>query len=698
VNKPAKGKGRRRTGDELLHVTLMRADLARSGLNDDDIERIGVVALDGDQTSELTDGKFKVPSYKIPYFNAEGLESDFYRLRFTTTTGAFKVKVTQRYWQPNNTLPHAYFAPGIDWAKNARDPTIRIAITEGEKKAFAGSKHGLTVIGLGGVWAFRSKKAHLPFLPELEAFDWEDRDVELTFDSDVNGRADLLGALYALGDELVKRGARVARVDLPKLQGQSKTGLDDYLLVKTAADYLALPRSELPQVAALYALNAEYGILRDPAGEIFDVRTRHIIRPDRFLTMTADRTIAGFAPSGQPTKIHAGREWITWPKRRVFSKLVYEPRATDAEIQLGDGSYNLWPGWGVAPKKGDLVPFRELMSYLFADAQWRTWVTRWLAYPLQHPGVKLYSAVVLWGKPGIGKSIVGYTMKRIYGADNFVKITQKNLQSAFNSSMTHKQFVLAEEVGSTQRRGDADELKDVITRETVMVNKKFVPEYELEDHANFWFTSNHPDPIKIDDSDRRYFVWRVPDEPLAPDFYAAYYAWLEGGGAAALFHHLLREVDVSSFNPKGKAPDTEYKRQVVDNAKSDLRLFLERVVDNYDAVFSMGGITTPCDLQSVKTLLDRFRLGQPDVRLGDYSVQSVGMILRKLRDRGVQELPRVAVPNEGRINLYAFRNQESWKTAPTRRILHHWLEAAPGAARVVELDQERMRRKLRGDT
>ncbi|MFZ0630231.1 MAG: hypothetical protein WA374_09135 [Acidobacteriaceae bacterium] len=37
-----------------------------------------------------------------------------------------------------------------------------------------------------------------------------------------------------------------------------------------------------------------------------------------------------------------------------------------------------------------------------------------MAYPLQYPGTKLYSAVVLWtAQQGVGKSLLGYTMQQI---------------------------------------------------------------------------------------------------------------------------------------------------------------------------------------------------------------------------------------------------------------------------------------------
>src|SRR5579872_727720 len=143
---------RRSHDNDPEHVVLMRVDLERSGLDDDDVKRMGLDALSADETAELTNDQFNVASYRIPYVNADGSPSDFYRLRFTSTTTFGKVTIAphQRYWQPPNTAPHAYLAPGpaVDWATVARDATIELDMTEGEKKAYTGCKRELVVIGL----------------------------------------------------------------------------------------------------------------------------------------------------------------------------------------------------------------------------------------------------------------------------------------------------------------------------------------------------------------------------------------------------------------------------------------------------------------------------------------------------------------------------------------------------------------------
>src|ERR1019366_1233786 len=116
-----------------------------------------------------------------------------------------------------------------------------------------------------------------------------------------------------------------------------------------------------------------------------------------------------------------------------------------------------------------------------------------------------YQAVVFWGTAGGGKSLTGVVLRGLYGK-NWVEVNQKEIHGTFNKWASNKQFVLADEISNTDRRTDADFLKSVITRKTVEINLKYVPQYTLADCANFFFTSNSADAVFVDTDDRRYFV------------------------------------------------------------------------------------------------------------------------------------------------------------------------------------------------
>ena len=188
------------------------------------------------------------------------------------------------------------------------------------------------------------------------------------------------------------------------------------------------------------------------------------------------------------------------------------------------------------------------------------WVIRWLAYPLQNPGAKMRTALVLHGRTeGTGKTKLGQVMRRIYGR-YAVSVGQPELQRDFNDWMSAKLLILAEEVVSrADRAHHQGMLQNLITNDRVQINTKNMPIREEANHANFIFFSNVQIPMLLNKKDRRYTVIRVEREHPA-DYFAAIDHELDNGGDAAFLNYLLK-VDMKGFNPS--RPDeafNEYTR------------------------------------------------------------------------------------------------------------------------------------------
>ncbi len=162
----------------------------------------------------------------IPYPNAP----DFCRIRLFPPIPTADGK-TQKFGQPQRTGVRAYIPPSV--AEILADPDRSLAITEGEVKALALTQAGWFCVGLGGVWNFRCKD--LPrdqMISDLECIDWHGRIVHLAPDSDAWTNEQVLLAVFTFARLLEDRGATVLIVKLPALQGQEKTGVDDFLVSK----------------------------------------------------------------------------------------------------------------------------------------------------------------------------------------------------------------------------------------------------------------------------------------------------------------------------------------------------------------------------------------------------------------------------------------------------------------------------------
>ncbi len=84
---------------------------------------------------------------------------------------------------------------------------------------------------------------------------------------------------------------------------------------------------------------------------------------------------------------------------------------------------NLFDGMAMKPEEGDVTPMLKLVEYLTSRAssdekdttEVMQWLLCWLAYPLQNPGAKMRTAVVMHGDEGAGKNFLFETVVAIYG-------------------------------------------------------------------------------------------------------------------------------------------------------------------------------------------------------------------------------------------------------------------------------------------
>lgn len=522
--------------------------------------------------------------YKLPYFTPEGKVNGFFRFRLLQTqpsTGWRAITVPPekplRYLQPKDSEVHIYLPPlkGSSWRKVMEDPTIPVCITEGEKKAACATLYGvMPTVGLGGVYNWQSRRLRQTFLPILEEFQWAQRHVFICYDSDVIKNPMVRIAQSQLGGALLQRGAIIHNVAMPVPKDGGKCALDDFIVQHGVEEAEQLLIKTRPDEASeeVHGMNSEFAVLRDTA-EVVALEDGSVLSANKFADVVyKNRKYVTFVikDEKETPKVHyTAKEWLDWPHRLTLARLQYSP----GQEQIAGDCYNTWQGWGCTPSsKGSIQPWEDLIDLLLRDAKpdHIAWMKRWFAYPIIHPGTKLYTATILWSTTqGNGKTLLGDTMRRIYGK-NYGTVNNVNLASQYNDWVVNKQFIVGDEISTGNKRTVTDGLKDVITRDHVNVSIKYRAQFTVRDCANYYFTSNHPDAFFIDDADRRYFVHEVVAQPKEAEFYERYTKWLDHeGGAARLFQHLL-DTDVSEFNPRGHAPLTSSKIAMIMDSKSDL--------------------------------------------------------------------------------------------------------------------------------
>lgn len=633
---------------------LMLEDLARSGLTAADAKHLEISCITSSELSKVSKRRdLAKGGYIIPYHDEHGKLSGSYRIRLLETGTRFKDRKVQRYIQPAGTLPGIYLSKGMKWPQILNNSKQTLWITEGEKKAARACRAGYATIGLGGVWSWRAAKVGINFLPQLEKIEWKDREVILAFDSDVSLKSDVRRALTALAFELKDRGAKVTGISLGS--PAEKIGLDDFL--ETNGDQ-ALGKLERGPVLAdidsmLEPFNDEIAVITD-IGLVWSLHHHKLInRPILTGVVYANRRAVVPTRDGD-REVNLSAEWLAWPGRREHASMTYMP---GADKVTADNKLNLWTGWGVEPEKGDITLWAQLLDYLFDSApEHRRWFLQWLAYPLQNPGVKLYTAAVLFSlHQGVGKSLLGLTIGKLYG-QNFAEITQEQLHGSFNEWSAERQFILGDEItgrDNHERRRDADRIKNMITRDMITVNKKYQPPYSIPDCVNYLFTTQHPDAFLLEDHDRRFFIHEITGAPLPQKFYQKYDKWLrKDNGAAALLWY-LQNFDVSQFNPRAPAPATDAKRDMIELSRSDVDDWASTLKNDPDSVLRIDNRIIQRELWTASELRAFSDQSRPT---------SLISLSKSLRRVGFKPLP-ITTTSDGTKKLWAIRNQDKWLKA-----------------------------------
>lgn len=669
----ADGQGRAKAEED--PGKLMRARLVESDLSEAQAKKLGLAALTKAEVAKLgsQDGR---PAMRIPYFSPAGEQSDFFRLRYLGDPRGFLAKASRppRYWQQTGSLNEVYLPPLLkqSWGEVLKDPQTAIYITEGEIKAAVACSKGLPCIGLGGVDVFRASKRGFPeLLPVLHEAKWTQRPVAIIWDSDVGQKPDALAAQRRLAFELANRGATPKLLALPS-EGAKKVGLDDYLLKHSVADLEALV-ADAPiyeEAHALWGMNEEVvAILHPPM--VIERATGELMRPGDFADFNyRDRRYTARDADGKVKVKPLAKSWLEWPSRFALRKVTFapgQPQVTD------DREWNTWTGWGVESAKGSVQPFLALVDFLFQKAEpgAKDWFLKWAAYPIQHPGAKLFSSAVVWGVThGTGKTLLGYTLRDIYGANGGV-IGDKELHGSFNEWAKNKQFIVGEEITGSDKRADANGLKALITQETINVNAKYLPVITLPDRINYYFTSNEPNALFLQDTDRRFFIHEVEGEPLPFSFYKDFDDWRFRQGGLSHLRHYLEQVELAGFNPKGPAFMTRAKRSMIVDNKSEMAAWAHELREEPKKVLTALGnarAAESCDLFEPSQL---FKLFNPllDGRRG--TPNGLGRELKQAGFRQYRREEKVAT-SLGSKRFWVVRNREKWEQAMPKEAAAHW--------------------------
>lgn len=237
---------------------------------------------------------------------------------------------------------------------------------------------------------------------------------------------------------------------------------------------------------------------------------------------------------------------------------------------------NLFTGFKVEPKETG-IDIRHIYYHISSvlcsnDKVAYKYLLDWIAHMLQRPYETVGTSPVFIGEQGGGKSIIiEHLLGHIIGHDYFIATGHAaDYTSQFNSMLEGKLLVNIDEASFGGNHSEAGVLKRVIGNDTIRITRKGLEGYSVANRIRMMFSSNHDQPVKIEKSNRRYFVLETSDtwvntaKKKTPSMIKKYFTMLidvlNSGGREQFYHEMLQR-DISEFN-RFSAPQTLKEKEL----------------------------------------------------------------------------------------------------------------------------------------
>lgn len=209
------------------------------------------------------------------------------------------------------------------------------------------------------------------------------------------------------------------------------------------------------------------------------------------------------------------------------------------------------------------------LQLLTPNSSDRKLLSQWMAWVVRNPGRKVRYALLLKGLPGDGKTVLAKLMRAAMGHDNVKEISPTVIQeSSFTAWAEGACVGVIEEIRLPAHRFDVlNKVKPYITNDAIDIHRKGQDPIQVPNTMNYLALTNFGDALPLDDLDRRWLVlsspWRDISEMEAlidEDYWDELHGLEQYGSAVRAW---FESVDLSDFNPNGRAPATGFRSKMI---------------------------------------------------------------------------------------------------------------------------------------
>ena len=351
--------------------------------------------------------------------------------------------------------------------------------------------------------------------------------------------------------------------------------------------------------------------------------------------------------------------WKQHKDSKVCVDFTYKPNDPNRFVYVNKKlMINVYEKNDIQPDpKADTDIFYQLLKHVIPHDECREHFLDWYAFPIQNPGVKIRSAVIMQSDEfQLGKGSLFDLHRDILGHGNTRKIELAEALDKGKNYLLNYQTVLIDEAKSSgswsEKAQLINTLKTIITEGSIGVRQLYKEYSEQDTITNYWINTNYKDAFPLPYNEVRYWVYFSPakrNQQMLDEFHLQR---LNGSLAPGVMADLL-DRDLSKFNPLAPAPHTPYRDEMSSMADRPLN-------DYVKTQYEQGAYPFDRDMLTTLELFDWLR---GSAKLKVTRERDVANALSQIGGKCVKQVPVKSVGQ--RATLWVIRDHDKWlkKTA-----------------------------------
>lgn len=271
-------------------------------------------------------------------------------------------------------------------------------------------------------------------------------------------------------------------------------------------------------------------------------------------------------------------QWKADPEKRMYHGKTFDPPPYEPRR----GFFNLWRGIAAAelPQNLDIVsiePWMEHVRILMGGEQPSIdFIHKLIARKIQQPGLKSFVFNYIRSSPGVGKDVFANALTEILGKYNVARVTStSDLMDKNSANCENKIVAFISEMNFLDNKKYEDQLKNLITSEDHLVEKKYVQPYFLRSCTDFFGFSNNFQAVGFQADDRRFHVTTALGiHANKAEYFDPLITWLKQPENQRAIYDFYMAMDISNFKPAAERPITSSFKDIAESSISPIDIFI----------------------------------------------------------------------------------------------------------------------------